>query len=92
VRHGIGGDHRPHVNCRRCGPSNGSQDAGYVATRSKMKTDRKAQPEMERLRRVAYHEAGHVAVALHGHISIRYSTIVAGSDYQGLTVLQRSPA
>jgi ATP-dependent Zn protease len=49
-----------------------------------MKKDRKAQREIERLRRVAYHEAGHVAVALRERISIREVTIIPGEGYLGL--------
>jgi ATP-dependent Zn protease len=57
-----------------------------------MKRDRKEQPGIKRLRRVAYHEAGHVAVALRERISIRDVTIIPGEGYLGLARNHHPPS
>jgi ATP-dependent Zn protease len=57
-----------------------------------MKKDRKAQPAIERLRRVEHHEAGHVAVALRERIAIRDVTIVPGEGYLGLARNRHAPS
>ena len=49
-----------------------------------MRKDRKGRRETKTLRRVAYHEAGHVAVALRERISIREVTIIPSEGYLGL--------